>query len=118
MKLGGSGGIVKWNPSEANVWVLGKNGKVVQQNNPIANLGYELGQAYDANNGLMDDRMEQGLIGMNGKHPTEKILLGDDLVSQLEQIIDRVKMLIQEYKLSPRIISATNVSVKPAWLPK
>lgn len=57
--------------------------------------------------------MEQGLIGMDGKHPTEKILLDNNLVSQLEQIIDHIKMLIHEYKLPCRIINAPNVSVNP-----
>jgi len=55
--LGGAGGTINWNPSGANVWVLGGS----QNNNAASNLGHELFHGKDSNSGLLDGRTNQGL---------------------------------------------------------
>lgn len=53
---GGAGGIIEWNPSGVILSTL--NGAM---RNATTDLGHEMFHALDANRGLLDDRLEQGV---------------------------------------------------------
>ena len=107
-----AGGVIQWNPKGANVWTVGG-----QSNNPGVNLGHELFHARDANRGLMDGRLDQGLK-RNEWQATFK-------ENQLRQ---QMGLPLREYyrsqdnggvitPLAPRMLNGANQPIRPAWTP-
>lgn len=54
----GSGGIIKWNPREGYL----DTGNEERTLSPATNLAHEMAHAFDANYGLIDGRIENGLV--------------------------------------------------------
>ena len=117
---GGSGGTVRWNPNGANVWVLDKQGNVVQQSDATTNLGHELFHAQDANRGLLDNRLEDGLNRTEWQASyKENILrsqLGSSMRTNYRTAYDPDSGVSSP--TTPRIVDAKNMPIKPSWVPK
>ncbi|MBI2282849.1 MAG: hypothetical protein HYU71_03975, partial [Bacteroidetes bacterium] len=117
---GGSGGTVRWNPNGANVWVLDKSGNVVQQSNATTNLGHELFHAKDANRGLLDSRLEQGLKRdewqASYKENIMRGQLGAPTRTNYRTAYDPNTGI--NTPTTPRIVDAKNAPIRPSWVPK
>ena len=111
---GGAGGTITWNPSGAKVWVLGGG----QNNNPTTNLMHELFHGRDANMGLLDSRLDNGL-----KRDEWQATYKENMVRQ------QMHLPIREYyrsqdnggvitSLPPRLLDASNNPISPAWVPQ
>nr|WP_281277236.1 M91 family zinc metallopeptidase [Sediminibacterium goheungense] len=117
---GSGGGVVKWDPNGANVWVLDKNGKIVQQSSATTNLGHELFHARDANRGLLDTRLESGLKRDEWQASyKENVLrgqLGMPTRTNYRTAYDPSTGVSSP--TTPRIVDAKNNPIKPSWTPK
>lgn len=110
---GGAGGTITWDPSGANVWVVGDG----QDNNPTTNLMHELFHGEDANNGLLDNRLENGL-----KRDEWQATYRENIVRQQMGAPTRAYYLSQDNggvitPLAPSVIDASNNPIMPSWVP-
>jgi hypothetical protein len=110
---GGAGGTITWNPSGANVWVVGGS----QDNNPTTNLMHELFHGRDANRGLLDNRLYNGL-----KQDEWQASYKENLVRQQMQLSIREYYRSQDNggvitPLPPRLLDASNNPILPPWVP-
>lgn len=109
---GGAGGTIQWDPSGANVWTLGG-----QNNTPASNLGHELFHGRDANRGLLDGRVYQGV-----KYDEWQATYKEN------QLRLQMGLPLREYyrsqsnsgvlgPLAPRMLDQNNSPIRPSWVP-
>ena len=112
---GGAGGIIQWNPSGgADILVLGSN-KVT--NSPTTNLMHELFHGRDANRGLLDNRLNNGL-----KYDEWQATYKENIVRQQMGLPLREYYRVQDNAgvitgLPPRMLDASNNPILPSWVP-
>jgi RHS repeat-associated protein len=110
---GGAGGTIYWNPKGASVWTTKG-----YQSNATTNLGHELFHAYDANNGLMDGRLDQNLKRNEWQASYRENLLRGELKLPYREYYRSESNNGVISPLAPRILDVNNNPIRPSWLPK
>jgi len=110
---GGAGGTIYWNPHGASVWTMKG-----YQSNATTNLGHELFHAYDANNGLMDGRIEDGLKRNEWQASYRENLLRGQLKLPYREYYKSQSNNGVISPMAPRILDVNNNPIRPSWLPK
>ncbi|MHB1922896.1 MAG: M91 family zinc metallopeptidase [Chitinophagaceae bacterium] len=110
---GGAGGTITWNPSGANVWVVG--GK--EDNNPTTNLMHELSHGRDANRGLLDTRDYMGLGRDEWQAVYKENIIRQQMGAPLREYYISQDNGGTITPLPPRLLDATNNPILPEWIP-
>lgn len=110
--LGGAGGTINWNPSGANVWVLGGG----QNNNAASNLGHELFHGRDSNRGLLDSRTNQGLKYDEWQATFKENQLRSQMGLPLREFYKSQSNNGVLSPLAPRMLNGSNQPVLPTWV--
>ncbi|AZI24067.1 hypothetical protein EA772_01430 [Pedobacter sp. G11] len=111
--LGGAGGTINWNPSGANVWVLGGG----QNNNAASNLGHELFHGRDSNRGLLDSRLNQDLKYDEWQATFKENQLRSQMGLPLREFYKSQSNNGVLSPLAPRMLNGSNQPVRPTWVP-
>jgi len=109
---GGAGGTIYWNPSGANIWTVGG-----QTNNPTVNLGHELFHGRDANRGLMDGRLHQGLKRNEWQATFKENQLRLQMGLPLREYYRSQNNNGVITPLAPRMLNGANQPIRPGWVP-
>lgn len=111
-KSGGSGGTIYWDPS--GVEIPTTNGTQV---NPAIDLAHEMFHALDANRGLLDDRLEQGIKRGEWqavfRENTLRSQMGVPLRTHYVKSVDQSGNVLGG--AGPRMITNSNTPILPSW---
>lgn len=110
---GGAGGTITWNPSGANVWVVGGG----QNNNPTTNLMHELFHGRDANRGLTDNRDHNGIDRSEWQASYKENIVRQQMGFPIREYYRSQDNAGTITPLAPRLLDAANNPIHPAWLP-
>jgi RHS repeat-associated protein len=111
--LGGAGGTITWNPSGGSVFLVGGR----QNSNTTVNLFHELSHGRDANRGLLDTRLNNGLARDECQASFKENIIRRQMGLPLREYYRSQDDGSNITPLPPRLLDASNNPIRPNWVP-